>query len=159
MRKGFSIFEIIIGIIFIGMISEMMVGISQLKKINTNSNININNHILLESELEQAKGNCCYLNNTTCSSRGGTSSGSNLLAIGDSCSYSYDTDTITYYQMDDNWNFVLDGSEQKISLDHMTPNEITTICKKVSDGFFNIDVTLKTPKSTLKGNALVNSCI
>lgn len=154
MKKAFSIIEIIMGIIFIGMLSEIIVGIAQVKKINIDSNININNHILLESEIEQMKGTCCYLNTTTCSIMGGVSSGNNMLAIGDTCTIDYNSGALTYYETDDNGNVL-----PTKPLDHMSPNEITATCTKISDGFFNIDVSLKTPKNTLKGNALVNACM
>ena len=80
------------------------------------------------------------------------------MAIGDTCTIDYDSGALTYYQTDDNGNIVLNGGNP-VELTHMSPNEITAKCTKISDGFFNIDVSLKTPKNTLKGNALVNTCM
>lgn len=143
MKKGFSILEIIVGIIFIGMISEIMVGISTIQKSNTITNINVNNHILLDSEIEQAKGNCCYLGFQSCATRGG---------VGDDnfCVIEYDSDNLNYFKKED------DGTISNLT--NMIPNKVKTTCTKKADGFYDINVELTTIKDVLKGSAIVNKC-
>ena len=144
MRKGFSILEIILAIIFIGMISEIMIGISTVQKSNTTISMNVNNHILLDSEIEQAKGSCCDL--------GGYKSCSQIGGAGDEnlCVIEYDSDNLNYFKKE------VDGTV--FNLTHMKPNKVKTICTKQSEGFYNINVELTTIKDVLKGSAIVNKC-
>lgn len=118
-KYAFGYPEIIVGIIFIGLSSLLLMQTANTNKTRADINVNLNTHILLDSEIEQNKGRCKMLKTNTCTSLGGIVTGNNLMQVGDVCNFTYIEKGISGR----NYN-------------------ITNMCKKESDQLFSLQTTL-----------------
>lgn len=133
MKKGMGMIEVVISLIFLGMISEIVMGIGQQEKFNTDSIISMNTHILLDSEVSQNKARCRMLNSATCTSMGGNFTGNNNLTIGDTCSWSYQE------QGANNQNF-----------------DITNLCTKTGEFLFDINTNVQGFSMDISGEGFIS---
>lgn len=125
MKKGFGMMEIIISMILILVISNMVVGLSYIKKSEAIQEFNTNMNIEIDNKLANSKKLCKGLINSSCSAIGGSGSDVN-------CTFKY---TIV-----DMYN---------------KNREINTICEKTTQYLVNTKVSMFVDQFEFKGESNV----